>query len=135
LSPWTRESRTPEPNRLDVTVESRDLPSAVRALDEAGWGYLAGITGLDQGVEPDIIEVLYHFCEGAAVVTIRVHTPRECASVPTICDIIPSATLYERELAEMLGVEVQGMDYRVHLFLPDDWPPDVYPLRKDAALE
>jgi Ni,Fe-hydrogenase III component G len=103
----------------------------VKAL--TGWGYLAGITGLDPGVEAGAMEVLYHFCEGAAVVTLRVRTPRENASVPTICEIIPSATFYERELREMLGVEVEGLADSEYLFLPDDWAKGVYPLRKDAA--
>lgn len=135
LAAWTIETATPEANRLDVIVEVSNLLSAVRALDSARWGYLAGLTGLDLGVEAGQIEVLYHFCAGAAVVTLRVRTQRDHAAVPTICDMLPAASFYERELREMLGVEVIGLSNIDHLFLPDDWPDGVYPLRKDAVLE
>lgn len=129
--------RTAE-NRLDVSLDVERLVPVVETLLEANWGYLAAITGLDLGTEADEIEVLYHFCSGAAVVTLRVHTPRSQPVVPTVCDHIPSASFYERELSEMLGVEVNGTPDPRRLFLPDEWPEGVYPLRKDfdpGALE
>ncbi len=135
LTDWAIETKIPETNRLDVVIDTSNLLSAVKAIDTAHWGYLAGITGLDLGAEAGQIEVLYHFCAGGAVVTLRVRTPRDHASVPSICDVLPPASFYERELREMLGVEVVGLSNLDHLFLPDDWPDEVYPLRKDAALE
>jgi Ni,Fe-hydrogenase III component G len=135
LASWTVEAKTPEPNRLDMVLEVSNLLKAVKALIEARWGYLAGITGLDLGVDAGPLEVLYHFCEGAAVVSLRVSTPRQSATVPTICEIIPSASFYERELREMFGVNVEGLARAEHLFLPDDWTEGVYPLRKDAVLD
>jgi Ni,Fe-hydrogenase III component G len=135
LAAWTIETAAPEANRLDVVVDAGYLLPAVRALDDARWGYLAGITGLDLGVEAGKMEVLYHFCAGAAVVTLRVRLPRDDALVLSICDVLPAASFYERELREMMGVEVVGLTNLDHLFLPDDWPDGVYPLRKDAVLE
>jgi Ni,Fe-hydrogenase III component G len=135
LAAWTIETATPEANRLDVVVDASHLLAAVRTLDGAHWGYLAGITALDLGVEARQMEALYHFCAGAAVVTLRVRIPRDNASVPSICDLLPAASFYERELREMMGVEVVGLTNLDHLFLPDDWPDGVYPLRKDAVLE
>ena len=77
------------------------------------------------------MEVLYHFCRGAEILTLRVVTFRNDAHVPTISHLIPSASLYERELMEMLGVNVIGTLDPRRLFLPDDWPAGSYPLRKD----
>lgn len=134
LSNWTIQSTTPEPNRLNVVLDGAHLLAAVNALASNHWGYLAGITGLDLGVEAGQIEVLYHFCSGKAVVTLRVCTARDHADVSSIASILPSANFYERELHEMLGVEVIGLSNTNHLFLPDDWPDGVYPLRKDATL-
>ncbi|MFW6183752.1 MAG: NADH-quinone oxidoreductase subunit C [Chloroflexota bacterium] len=125
-------------NCLDVSLDAQRLLPVVEALIEVNWGYLAAITGLDLGAEAGEIEVLYHFCSGAAIVTLRVHTPRSQPVVPTVCDLIPSASFYERELSEMLGVEVKGTPDPRRLFLPDEWPDGVYPLRKDfdpGALE
>jgi Ni,Fe-hydrogenase III component G len=135
LAAWTIETATPEANRLDVVVDTSNLLAAVKTLDGAHWGYLAGVTGLDLGVEAGQMEALYHFCAGAAVVTLRVRIPRDQAALPSICDVLPPASFYERELREMMGVEVVGLTNLDHLFLPDDWPDGVYPLRKDAVLE
>ena len=131
LHVWTQEATTPEPERLDVRIDVADLLAAVKTLHDANWGYLSTITGLDLGVEAGELEVLYHFCEGAAVVTLRVRTPRTDASVPSLYPIIPMVTVYERELIEMFGVEVTDTPDPSRLFLPDDWPEGVYPLRKD----
>lgn len=131
LAPWTQEIRTPESNRLDFILLPADLPLAASVLTEASWGYLSAITGLDNGPEAGSIEALYHFCNGAAIATLRIDLPRTEPIVPTVCTVIPSATLYERELMEMFGVNVEGTPNRERLFLPDDWPDGVYPLRKD----
>jgi ech hydrogenase subunit E len=64
-------------------------------------------------------------------VGLRVRTRRDSASLPSICGIIPSASFLEREMGEMFGVEVVGMPHHGKLFLADDWPEGVYPLRKD----
>ncbi len=135
LAPWTESTQAPESHRLDVQINATGLVPAVQALQQHGWGYLAAVTGLDLGAAAGKMEILYHFCEGAAVVTIRVRVPRDAAAVPTICSLIPSATLFERELHEMLGVQVDGTPDQSRLFLPDDWPEGVYPLRKDFAGE
>lgn len=135
LAKWGAETTTPEPNRLDVAIQPADLLPAVTALHEARWGYLAAITGLDLGAESQTIEVLYQFCAGAAVVTLRVRVPYSAATVASICGIIPSASFFERELIEMLGVSVEGTPSSAHLFLPDNWPAWVYPLRKSFVAE
>lgn len=135
LSDLSTETSAPESDRLDVTMDSSRLLAGITAISDAHWGYLAGITGLDLGPETGVIEVLYHFCQRAAVLTLRVRTPRDKSAVPSISKIIPPAVFYERELREMLNVAVEGLENADHLFLPDDWPDGVYPLRKDALLK
>ena len=129
---WVTEIDRPEPNRLDATLKSPDdLVPIVAALRVKRLGYLAAVTGLDLGVEAKELEVLYHFCAKAAIITLRVRLPREGATLPTLSDIIPSAESFERELSEMFGVTIIGLRTPEHLYLPDDWPPATYPLRKD----
>jgi Ni,Fe-hydrogenase III component G len=95
------------------------------------WGYLAAITGLDPSLDDPNLEVLYQLFSGPAVLTLRVRAPKENPEVPTLCNILPSASFYERELIEMFGITVTGTPDTSRLFLPDEWPEDVYPLRKD----
>ena len=124
----------PEPNRLDVALTTvDDLIPIVVGLRVIRLGYLSAITGLDLGVEEGELEILYHFCTGAAVITLRVRVPRQDASVPTLTEIIPSAEAFERELSEMFGVEVVGLRNNMRLYLPDDLPEDIFPLRKDIS--
>ncbi|HSL28696.1 MAG TPA: NADH-quinone oxidoreductase subunit C [Anaerolineales bacterium] len=136
LAKWTKETTRPETDRLDISIPGSELRPAVSALQEAHWGYLSAITGLDLGTEPGQLEALYHFCSGAAITTLRIRLPRaEDASLPTIEDILPSATFFEREMHEMLGFTFEGVNSNERLFIPDDWPEDVFPLRADFQIE
>ena len=126
---WTKDAQTPEPNRLDLSLAEADLVPAVSALRTARWGYLSAITGLDRGGGE--LEALYHFCSGAAVLTLRVRIQRAEPSIPTLCGVLPAASFFERELSEMFGVTIVGAQNPEHLFLPDDWSAGEFPLRKD----
>jgi len=129
---WSLETEAPEPNRLDVKLASADdLVTIVAAMRVKRLGYLSAITGLDPGLETSRLEILYHFCAGAAVITLRVSVPRQTPVLPTLSQIIPSAEIFERELSEMFGVTVSGLQIPEHLYLPDGWPEATYPLRKE----
>jgi Ni,Fe-hydrogenase III component G len=145
----------PEENRLDVIIPSSRLVEAARILEDTGSWYLSAISGLDhsssseltdeakawqkvaEGVEQTgfgysgVLEALYHFCLGACVVTLRVRMGHDHPNLPSICGVVPSASLYERELMEMFGIEIKDTPVKDHLLLPDDWPVGVFPLRKD----
>ena len=136
LAPFIKETSTPETNRLDVVIDSGDLTKATAAMLAADCGYLSAITGLDLGVEAGYMEALYHFCDAAAVTSLRVRLSREGQpEIDSVADQIPVASFYERELSEMLGVTVVGTPDPTHLFLPDDWPEGVFPNRRDFKIE
>lgn len=154
LKPWARSMNTPEPNRIVISISRHDLKEAIRAILDARWGYLSCILGVDfpgaAAPQPEekqwqrlnetdyippsrpegMIRVHYVFCQGAACVTLRIAPHYSNPWVPSICDLIPSATLMERELMEMFGVRVEGTPDTSHLLLPDQWPEGEFPLRK-----
>ncbi len=138
-------SSRPEENRIDFVIEATDIKAATRILLRDGnWGYLSAITTLDcpeyavdeTTKEKKLIpgkghlEVLYHFCRGTTVATLRVKLPYTDPTIDTICDILSSATLYEREAAELMGVTFRGTPNTDRLILAESWPQGVYPLRK-----
>lgn len=140
---WTISSNKPEVNRIDLMIAPEHLKVAVSALLDNQWGYLSAITGLDHpeyatdeaGVKQIVadkgtLELLYHFSGGAAVLSLRVTLPYEHPVVDSICEIDLAAQLYEREAAELFGIEFTGAPSTDHLVLPDEWPVGVYPLRK-----
>ena len=133
LLPWSERVETPEEERVDVYMPAEKIVEAVQAMFDAGGWHLSAITGLDipQSATSDgAIEILYQFCQAAAVVTLRIQVPYGLPEAPSICSVIPSASLYERELIEMFGVILVGTPVRTRLLLSDDWPDWVYPLRK-----
>jgi len=140
LSPLGLPLSRPASFRLDAIVTTDTLVPAAKALMDGKWGYLSAITGLDipapapaEGETPgeNHMEVLYQFCNGPAVTTLRITVPYSKPVVPSICGIIPMATLYEREIIEMFGITMEGTPNTDKLLLPDDWPDGVFPLRKE----
>ncbi len=133
LLPWTERVQSPEAERLDVYMPADRIVEAVQAIVDAGGWHLSAMTGLDipqSATSEGAIEILYHFCQGPAIVTLRIQVPYGLPEAPSICGVIPAATLYEREMIEMFGVILDGTPVRARLLLPDDWPDWVYPLRK-----
>jgi NADH-quinone oxidoreductase subunit D len=114
-----------------MNVAPENLVPIAKDLMERKRCYLAAITGLDQGAEASEIEVLYQFCRFADTLTLRIRLPRQAPSIPSIADLFPVANFFEREVMEMFGITVTGTPDAGHLFLPDGWPENSYPLRKD----
>jgi len=118
-----------EDGRLEFLLADRDvLPDAVAKLREYGITHLITITGVDNDEQ---IDVLYHFLrygdledgdlsEGIEL-TLRVIVPKDDPTVASITNQISGAELYERELMDMLGVEVTGHPNPERLLLPDEY--------------
>lgn len=92
--------------------------------------HLSTITGVDAGRS---IEVIYHFVTEGLSLNLRAVVPKDVDVIDTITSVLPSAILYEREVAEMFGVEITGHPDPRRLVLPDDWPEGDYPLRREDA--
>jgi Ni,Fe-hydrogenase III component G len=139
LEKWIERSQTTDENRLDIWISTANLKPAVQSLVEIRWGYLITITGLDippvrdqdnNELQPGQLEALYHFANDADIITIRVKVPYSKPQIDSICEIIPSATIYEREVIELFGFDLLNTPNTEKLILPDSWPEGVYPLRK-----
>lgn len=131
LARWCDSKTNPRPNQIDIELDASEVIPVVATLVDGQWGYLIAITGLDPGIDTGELWVLYHFAEGAAIVTLRVVISRDQPRIPTIRHLIALAGIYEQELSEVLGVTIDGTPKGSRLFLADDWPEALYPLRKD----
>ncbi len=129
---WATEISRPNPKQLDVKVkELKELVPIIVGLRVKRLGYLSAIVCMDLGAEANEMEVVYYFCPGDAIIALRVHVPRQGASLPSLCEVVPGAESFERELQEMFGIELIGLNTPDRLYLPDDWPDGLYPMRKD----
>jgi membrane-bound hydrogenase subunit beta len=117
-----------------LEIEPKDFKEAVKLLCTIQFPHFAIISGNDTGKE---IELIYHFSiyygERFKEISINLTTylPKEDLKVPTITDLIPGAQTAEREIKEMLGVTIEGLPDLSNVFLPQDFPKNIYPLRKD----
>ena len=98
------------------------------------YPHLAVISSSDLG---DSVELIYHFTLyyghhlAEMLLGLRVNLPKNDLKIPTLTDIIPGAIFNEREIQEMMGVEVVGIPDNRRLFLPEDFPEGIYPWRTD----
>ena len=115
-------------------VERDIFKDAVRHLINLQFPHLSVVSGNDIG---ENIELIYHFTINYGEhlkeipVNISVYLPKNDLTIPSICDIIPGALVTEREKQEMFGIKVEGIPDSRRMFLPVDFPENVYPWRKD----
>lgn len=118
--------------RISILVSPDAYKDAVRyAAHDLGLEFLSCLSGVDRG---DNLEVVVHLGYSMHVL-IKTRIPKDNPAVDSITDILPAANLYEREMHDLLGIVFKGHSNLKRLFLPEDWPKGVYPLRKDYAPE
>jgi Ni,Fe-hydrogenase III component G len=128
-----QEAALTAPRRIQVKVGREQLNAVLAYLKQQhGMTHLGTISGVDLG---DHFEVIYHMSNAVATVNVRILTPRSEPKIPSVCQVIPGAILYERELQDMFGLVVEGIPDPRPLLLADDWPAGEYPLRKDWKFE
>lgn len=119
--------------KASIQVKADSNKNVLQILLEADKNAgISALTGLDMGEK---IGLMYHIRTNGAIVTIRTDVPKERPTIPTITDLLPGAIFHEREAADLFGVVFEGHPNPARLVLPDDWPENLYPLRKDAKIE
>jgi len=79
------------------------------------------------------MEILYHFLieDINLLISLRVKLQKSKLEIDSLSPIFEGANWIEREIHEILGINFKGHPDLRRLLLPDDWPDDVYPLRRD----
>jgi len=109
----------------------RALMAFIKELDGEAH-YSIGIEQ-DWGDELGFLShLVIHYRDALAVsLIVDVHAPKDDPVLPDISDIFPIALQFEREGMEMVGIDFEGAPDKRRLFLPDDFPEGIYPLRLD----
>jgi membrane-bound hydrogenase subunit beta len=116
-----------------MKVDKSAFKGTIKHLCDLQFPHLAIISGNDLG---NTIELIYHFTVNFGKrmeevnFNISVELPKSKPEIETICDYVPGALITEREKQEFLGVKIKGIPDDRRLFLPDDFPNDVYPWRR-----
>lgn len=117
--------------RISVDVAQENFSEVFDYLVKvAQFHSLCAITGLDQ---TDAIAIIYHLSrQGKIILNLKMLVSRQKPLLNSVTDYFPVADIYERELADLLGVQIEGLAAGHRYPLPDNWPQEgEYPLRKD----
>ncbi|MEM9325669.1 MAG: NADH-quinone oxidoreductase subunit C [Bacteroidota bacterium] len=117
-----------------VLLSAKDLKQATQKLHEDERWYfdmLSCLTALDNGVEAQTIDVIYHLYSIPFDISLalQVTVPRDEPVVDTVSDIWATANWHEREAYDLMGVVFTGHEDLRRILLPNDW--EGHPLRKD----
>jgi Ni,Fe-hydrogenase III component G len=122
------DSKITKEKRFYVTIKVEKLRDAVTYIKEKeGLFHLSTITGVDYGEER---ELNYHFNRPNLIFTIKVRVPGDKPVVPSITDIINGATIFEREVYDLIGVTPEGHPNPKRLLMTEEWPEGIFPLLK-----
>ena len=106
------------------------LPVCRWLLDdpELRFDLLSSLGGTD---DTKTFQVVYHLTSipRNQRAVLKVETPRENPSVPSVSSVWKTADWHERETYDMYGIVFDGHPDLRRILLPEDWPG--YPLRKD----
>lgn len=133
---WAEGVKGRKSKQVWLRIAREALVPTLERLVQIHFPHVAVIAFTDVG---PAVELMYHFYiywgvpHEEILVTLTVSLPKTDLKVPTITGIIPGALTSEREKQEMLGIEVVGIPDSRRLFLPEDFPPGVYPWRKDET--
>ena len=98
-------------------------------FEKMGFIMLCALTGLDEGAT---FGLLYHFGRPSGMtLNLKVSIPREKPEWKSMIGMFPGNELYEREVADLYGIRFEGLPPGLRYPLPDDWPDNEFPLRKD----
>lgn len=95
---------------------------------------LSTLTGFDDG---EVLSVMYHMANSEGqLLNLSTSVPKADPKLKTVTSFFPTAELYERELIDLLGFDVEGLPEGGNRYpLTDDWPRDEHPLRKDWGIK
>ncbi|WP_297211875.1 MULTISPECIES: hydrogenase large subunit [Thermodesulfovibrio] len=125
-----------EAENLVVFSEASQIREIVRLIILQGARFIH-LTAIDFSEQRQKIQLNYFFLLLKERINIILKTELDSASpsVSSISDIIPGAIWAERECMDLFGVNFLGHPDPRRLVLPDDWPEDLYPLRKNFSYD
>ena len=117
-----------------MKIDKSIFKNFIEHLCNLTYPHLAVCSGNDLGGQIELVysfSIYYGKLLQEISLNIAVDVAKNKPEIETICDWIPGALITEREKQEMLGIKVIGIPDSRRLFLPDDFPENVYPWRKD----
>ncbi len=116
-----------------VDVKHEHLADVVKAITDELGGIYTVIVGNDARKLDGFFHSIYVFSLDSmkTYLLVRVRLRPELPEVPSITPIVKGANWGEREVKDLLGINILNHPDLRKLILPDVWPDGVAPLRKE----
>lgn len=130
--PFLAEAVTvPRPQRvvLNMLPQAQFFEVIAYLHDHLGMTRGLNVLGTDEGADLGFV----YMVSGAEniIVILRTSAPKRSPRIRSLTYMYPSFVLFERELVDLFGAKVEGLPEGPHYPLPDNWPKDQWPLRKE----
>ncbi len=122
-------------DQVTVTVPKDMLPDVVEFLYYGRGGWLPNMVANDERPINGNYALYYLLSmeeSDPGFVTVRAEVDPQSMEYPSVTPRVPACVWSEREAYDLFGLRAQGLPDERRLVLPDDWPADLYPLRKDS---
>ncbi|WP_353661379.1 NADH-quinone oxidoreductase subunit C [Hydrogenimonas sp. SS33] len=121
--------------QLVIVINAKDNVAALKTLkEERGYGMLSEMSAVDFLAQRGGFEVFYQILNLKTARRIRVKCfLKEEEAIESVNPLYRSADWAEREMWDLMGVNVNNHPYLKRLIMPDDW--EGHPLRKTYPLE
>ncbi len=122
-------------DQVTITVPTDMLPDVVEFLYYGRGGWLPNMVANDERAIKGCYALYYLLSmeeSDPSFVTVRAEIDPHSMEYPSVTPRVPACVWSEREAYDMFGLRAVGLPDERRLVLPDDWPQNLYPLRKDA---
>lgn len=122
-------------DQVTITVPTDMLPDVVEFLYYGRGGWLPNMVANDERPINGSYALYYLLSmeeSDPGFVVVRAEVDPDSMEYPSVTPRVPACVWSEREAFDMFGLRAQGLPDERRLVLPDDWPDELYPLRKDA---
>ncbi|MBN2319499.1 MAG: NADH-quinone oxidoreductase subunit C [Acidobacteria bacterium] len=121
------------PRKYSIRFDMDIVPDAVRYLKEQGARFIvsAGVDARQSGNGFEVTHIFSHD-EEKAFFSVNTRLDGIRPKIKSITPIIPGANWAELEFRDLLGIELIGHPKPKRLILSEDWPDDLFPLRRDV---
>jgi Ni,Fe-hydrogenase III component G len=125
-------TQIPAPKTIYITINNSFISSVCHHLSKQGARFVISVA-TDRLKDTGKLELshIFSFDDDCLTVTVKTRVDSSNPSVESISNALPAANWAERECRDMVGIEFIGHPDPRRLALADDWPKDVYPLRRD----
>jgi Ni,Fe-hydrogenase III component G len=126
-------TREPVANKIYVEIRREAIRSMAEYLFRGLRARFNTIVGIDRRPTHGDFQTTHIFSldEDRIFVLLQASLDRNRPEIDSITPVIPGANWAEREAQDLVGIRFNGLADPRRLALPDDWPENLHPLRRD----